>query len=326
MKLFALTFGDETCASTQYRLLQYRGLLQGAGIELTWAEAKKVEHFESLANYDAVILQKTPLAGGKVAQIRRYARRLIYDADDRIWMRPGRAYGLLTRMKINRRMRKTMRSADLCIAANQVIADDLKEYGANRVKILPMALDGEVWKPGQASSDGPVLGWTGAPANLPWLEELASEFRKVRERCPDVRLVIHCGQRPRLGGLEFEHVPFEPGKEVATVARFDIGLLPMPNEAFTLGKSPIKVLHYFATATAVVGQAFGATCELLTNDENALIIGPDRPWHEAICQLLENEDRRRQLSEAGRRCFLERHDAPAVFARWRELLETVIAR
>lgn len=323
MKLFALTFGNETCASTQYRLLQYRGLMQKAGIEFDWSEAKKTKSFDHLADYDLVIIQKNLLAGGTLAQIRRHARRLIYEADDRIWLRPGKPYGVFTRTKLNRRLSRTADVCDLCIAANGVIASDLVDYGARDVRIIPMSLDGDVWHPGSARSDETVVGWTGAPANLPWLEALAPEFNKVKERHPAVHLLIHCGSRPDLGGLEFEHVPFELGKETETVARFDIGLLPLPDEPFALGKSPIKALQYFSTAAAVVGQAFGATQELLKDGENALVVRPERLWHEAICQLLENVDLRNRLGEGGRRRFMASHDAPAVFARLRKLLESV---
>ena len=43
MKLLALTFGDETCASTRYRLLQYQPLMEAEGITLDHTPAKSFE-------------------------------------------------------------------------------------------------------------------------------------------------------------------------------------------------------------------------------------------------------------------------------------------
>ena len=62
MKLLALTFGDENCASTRYRLLQYLPLMEAEGITLDHTPAKSFDQWNALRDYDAVILQKTLLS------------------------------------------------------------------------------------------------------------------------------------------------------------------------------------------------------------------------------------------------------------------------
>jgi hypothetical protein len=327
MKLFALTFGDETCASTRYRLLQYRPLLEEAGITLETAPAKGFRDYSRLRKYDVVILQKTPLATGPTEEIRRNARVLIYDADDRIWLRPGRAYGWLTRFKLRHRMRRIVRLADTCVAANEVIAADLHGYGAIRVTELPMALDGSIWHPRSRNQEKTVvIGWTGSPANRPWLESLTEDLRAVVKRHPKARISIHCGAPVDLAGVPHEHIPYIAGKEPETVARFDIGLLPLPDEPFARGKSPIKALQYFATAAAVTGHDVGASRSLLKDGRTAAVVRPGRSWAETISELVQNADLRRTLAESGRQHFLSRHDLPVVFARWREVLEAAATR
>ena len=90
MKVFALTFGDENCPSTNYRLIQFKKLLINDGIELDHEIAKSFKDFKKLSGYDLVILQKTILSSFKIRRIAKYAKRLIYDADDRIWLRPSK--------------------------------------------------------------------------------------------------------------------------------------------------------------------------------------------------------------------------------------------
>lgn len=327
MKIFALTFGDENCASTRYRLLQYRPLMEEAGISFESAVAKGFRDFERLGRYDVVFLQKTPLATGVLERIRRHSRQLIYDADDRIWLRPGRSYGWFTRMKLNHRMRRIVRLADACIAANDVIAADLCGYGATRVTELPMALDGSIWQPRSRNRDGTlVIGWTGSPANRPWLESLGEELRIVVKRHPEVRIAVHCGAPVDLNGLAHDHIPYLPGREPETVAGFDIGLLPLPDEPFARGKSPIKALQYFATSVAVTGHDVGASRSLLEDRRTAAVVHPGRSWADTISNLVENADLRRTLAEGGRQKFLQQHDLPVVFARWREVLEAAASR
>ena len=124
MKILVLAFGDENCASTWYRLLQYKPLLEQDGIALEYTPAKTFGDFRSIPNFDLVVLQKTILSMGKVKRIARLAKRFVYDADDRIWLRPFRPYGWIARMRIDARMRNIAKRADTCIAANSLIASD----------------------------------------------------------------------------------------------------------------------------------------------------------------------------------------------------------
>ena len=48
MKVFALTFGDENCPSTKYRLIQYKEHLHKDGIKLEHEIAKPFKDFEKL--------------------------------------------------------------------------------------------------------------------------------------------------------------------------------------------------------------------------------------------------------------------------------------
>ena len=108
MKVFALTFGDENCPSTKYRLIQHKDHLLNDGIEFDHEIAKSFNDFKKLSGYDLVILQKTILSSSKIRRIAKYAKRLIYDADDRIWLRPFRKYNLFTQMRIKGNIAKAM--------------------------------------------------------------------------------------------------------------------------------------------------------------------------------------------------------------------------
>ena len=324
LKLFALTFGDEQTPSTHFRIHQYTDAFREQGVEIEHAPARGFEDFERLAEHDVVLLQKTLLSGSKIKRIANHARVLVYDADDRIWMRPGKPYGLATRTKLQHRLRTAVRAADLCLAANGVIARDQREAGASRVEVLPMSVDTKQWNTtGRSTPDGTVtIGWSGSPGNLVFLEPLVPVLRKLLAESPQARCAIHCGKRPEFDGLEFTHYPYEPGREPDAVRRFDIGLLPLPDDPFVHGKSPIKALQYFACGAAVVGQDVGATAELLEHGVNALTVNSERSWETNLARLLEDADLRTQLVQAGREKIQREHSMSAVVERFLSLLRS----
>ena len=104
MRLFCLTFGDESCASTHFRLLQYRQIFKERGIHLHWKPAREVSDFKFLADFDGVVLQKALLPLDALKKIRRYSRRLVFDLDDLIWLHPHKTRGLLANIRSEYRL------------------------------------------------------------------------------------------------------------------------------------------------------------------------------------------------------------------------------
>ncbi|MFT7668006.1 MAG: glycosyltransferase involved in cell wall biosynthesis [Planctomycetota bacterium] len=327
MKLFALTFGDIHTPSSHFRIHQYEERFRAAGIKLEHALARGFRDFGYLKTCDVVMLQKTLLATSTIRKIRRASNVLIYDADDRIWMRPGKPYGWATRSRLNRRLKAIVSTADLCIAANRVIAADQEGAGSTNVEVLPMSVDTSQWKPGVASelrSDRVTIGWSGAPRNLVFLEPLLPALREILRQNKNVRLAIHSGERPSFDDIDFEHLPFEPGLEPKAVAQFDIGLLPLPDDPFVHGKSPIKALQYSACGVPIVGQAVGATAELLQHEVNGLTVTDERSWLQNLQRLVTDSDLRVQLGEGGKTMVERSHSMDAVFGRYLSLLQSAL--
>lgn len=320
LRILALTFGDADTASTRFRLVQYRRHMAAAGINCEMVPAKSFCDFGALGSYDVVILQKTLLNTSTVKKLRRGAKRFIYDVDDLIWLAPGKKHSIFTRFRTGRRLRTIARSCDLCLAPNRVIAHHLQEAGG-RTAIVPMALDGDLWHPSSARDSEPLtIGWSGAPKNLSFLREILPALREVQLRFPEVRWVVHSGENPGFDAFRYNHVPFVSGNEPQTVGSFHIGLLPLPDDPFVRGKSPIKALQYFACGVAVVGNPVGATREILTNGADSLWADNNDSWVAALSRLIQDDAFRTALGRRARKTFDERHALPVVFDRLRAAL------
>tara|TARA_A200000113_G_scaffold215519_1_gene219916 strand:+ start:450 stop:1430 length:981 start_codon:yes stop_codon:yes gene_type:complete len=313
MKVFALTFGNENCPSTNYRLIQYKEHLLNDGIELDHEIAKSFKDFKKLAGYDLVILQKTILSASKIRKIAKNAKRLIYDADDRIWLRPFRKHNLFTQIRINHRMRKICKYAQICMVANEVIAKDIISYGG-KPSVVPMALDGKIWFPKEEQNEKIVIGWTGAPANLSFLEKILHPLRDVLIRNSDVKLVIHCGHDPCFENLDYEYIPYIPGKEAEVVRSFDIGLLPLPSkDPFVDGKSPIKGIQYLASGLAIISAKTHSSKNIFKNLDSVEYADNEHKWLEIISSMVGKKESILKASEKSRQFFHENYDISSTY-------------
>ena len=130
---------------------------------------------------------------------------------------------------------------------------------------------------------------------------------------PEVRWQIHCGKDPAWGDLKYEHIPYIPGNEPATVRGFDIGLLPLPDGEFAQGKSPIKALQYFACGTTIIASGIGATSELLEACPSAVNISRPILWQEAITARITSLTGLRPFDLLARDAFNAQFEMKTVF-------------
>jgi hypothetical protein len=73
MKVFALTNGDVSCASTLYRLLQFRPMMERDGVAFDYAPAAEFTDLARLREADVVVIQKYLLPPDRVDAIRNTA-------------------------------------------------------------------------------------------------------------------------------------------------------------------------------------------------------------------------------------------------------------
>ena len=329
MKVFALTFGRPTNASSFYRVYQYVEPLREHGISLQCAEARTFSNWRSLAEFDLVLLQKQLLGWRKFSQLEKNSRQLAYDLDDAIWLPQKGRHHFLTQLRLWIRIRKQLATVQLCIAANQVLAGHTRRLGARRVEVLPMALPAANWPKPVPRSDGAkvVLGWSGAPPNLAYLERLEPALREVLARHPNAELHVYCGKKPAFTNLPFRHFPFQPGTEAEVIRGFDIGLLPLPDDPFASAKSPIKALQYFACGVPAVATPVGATKELVQSGVTGRWAESEEEWVKGLSELVERAELRWKLGSNARRFFEERHALESVAPRFAEILRgTVLER
>lgn len=326
MKVLILTVGDAHVASTRYRFIQFDAGLRAAGVELRFEQASGFKDWALAESRDLVVVQKRLMRASWVKRLRGHARRLVFDTDDAIWEPHGKAHSWWTRRRTLHRLRAIAAAADCCTVPNEHLAAFLRPM-ARRVELIPMALDENEWYPAEERQPGPPrIGWAGAPPNLAYLTRLGCVFQEVQLARPEAEIVVYCGEKPDFGGkVRFTHHPFAPGTEAEVARAFDIGLLPLPDDAFAAGKSPIKALQYAACGIPCIASPVGATCETVRDGETGLAATTGDEWKAAILRLLDDPSERNRLGDAARREFLAKHTRASsqerLLACWRRVME-----
>ena len=299
MKLIAITVGGEETASTQYRLIQYHEFLEENGVQVQYIRRNEINQntVDMVRRADALLNQKCLFNNALAKKIIAAAKRVIFDFDDALWTRPDKPYSLLTQVRVNTRFKTWLRNSDVVLCANEYLANYARKF-TNKVQVLPMALDMTQWRPAapKLGNENTIrIGWTGSPGNLKYLESLDKVLNELCLRYSNLEVMVYCGEKPNLT-CPFVHVPYSAGSESDFVRCLDIGLLPLEDQDYHRGKSPIKAIQYLASGVATVGNIYGATAEILRAEHSASV---DGDWLEKISELIDNRQKRIAMTLAG---------------------------
>jgi glycosyltransferase involved in cell wall biosynthesis len=113
---------------------------------------------------------------------------------------------------------------------------------------------------------------------------------------------------------------------VTALAGFDIGIMPMPDDEWALGKCALKALSYMAMGVSTVASPVGANREVIEPGRNGLLASSDAEWVQAVGRLAGDRDLRERLGRAGRETVVARYSMRSSAAVFEQVVREVAAR
>ena len=241
---------------------------------------------------------------------------MVLDLDDAIYVRYlSPTYGRLgSALKWFSKTDDLIRWARVVTCGNRTIAKYVTDKGA-RAYIIPTVVDTEKFRPRPVTHgkrDAPVLGWIGTHSTYPYL---ASIFPALQQLARDFRFrlrVVGAGRdEVKVPGVDVESVPWSLEREIADFQSFDIGLYPIVEDEWSVGKSGFKSVQYMAVGIPFVVTPVGACAEIGEADITHKVARTQEEWSAALAQLLSDAELRREMGAAGRRHALEHYTIAA---------------
>jgi len=193
-----------------------------------------------------------------------------------------------------------MRHAALVIVGNEYIGDYTRKAGAKRVECIPSVIDLDRYN-STIKSENPVftIGWIGSPVTAKYLHIVNPALAKVCKN-GSARLVLVGSGQLELHGVPTEIDPWSEGTEVAEIQSFDVGIMPMPDEAWAQGKCGYKLIQYMACARPVIASSVGVARKIIEDSTNGFLATTETDWVSAFCALRDSYRLRVRMGKVGR--------------------------
>jgi len=245
------------------------------------------------------------------AALRPHVDRLILDVDDGVFLDQPEKFARLAEL------------ADTVVCGNQMIADHFQPL-SRAVVTIPTVIDTTRYPVKEKFGEPCVLGWTGSSSNLPYLLRLTPILGSLAA-ARNIRLHVVADRSEGLeelesAGVDVRFTRWNPHRETADLADFQIGLMPLADEPWARLKCGLKIIQYFGLGIPAVASPVGANVRIIRDGENGLLASTDDDWTRVLMSLMDDPEFRQKVDRAGRVTAEERYSVSAHVDRWWDVL------
>jgi glycosyltransferase involved in cell wall biosynthesis len=242
---------------------------------------------------------------------RLFHKRIIYDFDDAIWLPAVSLENRwITWLKFPAKVRFICSISHTVSVGNHYLEDFARQYG-RRVQLNPTVLDtltSHLPKENVSRQDDLIrIGWTGSHSTLPYLNLVESVLQQIEDRYPNVEVFIIADQPPNLNLTRVRFCPWSKTTEVDDLNQLDIGIMPLSQDEWSMGKCGFKALQYMSVGIPVVASPVGVNRDIIDEGVNGFLCSTESEWLAALSRLIEQPLLRREMGAAGRQRVSEHY-------------------
>jgi len=111
--------------------------------------------------------------------------------------------------------------------------------------------------------------------------------------------------------LEIQGIPWAKKTELTDLIKFDIGIMPLPDDEWSKGKCGLKGLQYMALGIATIMSPVGVNTAIIQDGENGYLAQTTDEWVSKLSMLIENEALRKMIGDSGRKTVVDKYSVDA---------------
>lgn len=244
---------------------------------------------------------------------------IIYDFDDAIYVcTEGK---LFEWFKNPGKVKRIISWSDYVIAGNEYLRNYAIKFNKN-IRIIPTPIETFKFKPfdnkEEKRKEKIKIGWIGSHSTAKYLLRLSAVFQRLVEKYNFDLIIVGAEQRINIPGVNVINKAWSLDREVEDFQDLTIGIYPLPENKWTLGKCGFKAIQYMAVGIPVVASPVGVNKEIIYDGHNGFFASTDQEWIDKLSLLIENYQLRRKIGDAGRKTVEKNY---SVIRNSRKLLE-----
>lgn len=316
-----------------WRIVYEKGHFLKKALGVLRGQLRRMRDLTRISHYDVVyvFMWVTPFGTSFFERTtRRIANKLIFDIEDNVLV--GQSFrishnpnALAQFIKGPWKARYLIETADHVVSASPFLNKAYLTINKHRkCSYIPPSVDTDRFIPSSRKSDNDTvtIGWTGTFSTRIYLDLLRDVFQRLAKK-HRFKLKVIGNFDYELDGVDLEVVRWTSEREVEDLQGIDIGVYPLSNDEWMLGKAGLKAIQYMAVGLPTVATNIGTTPMIITNEVNGLLVETDDEWFDALERLLNDPALRHRLGAAARQSVVENYSTKVIAARYRRILDDI---
>jgi len=277
--------------------------------------------------YDVIVMQRELLPFGP-PMLERLIRLMnipmVFDYDDALFVHKDSKFNKIASML--RRPEKTVEIfslVDAVSAGNQYLTDVAKPYCENSFCVEVAEDTDRIPLRSYRSSEKIVIGWLGSKSTEKYLELIKPVLEKLFSAHDHLHMKVVGGGEFQLDTAEVEHVEWSLESEIEQLLSFDIGLMPLPLEDWSEGKSGGKARTYMAAGVVPVCTGIGYNLELIDPVRTGYLVKTEDEWFVALDVLIQSSELREKIGTSARQDVIKRFSVAGQARKLKDIFDLV---
>lgn len=247
--------------------------------------------------------------------VKVFRKKIIFDFDDAIWLLDvSEANNKLAWLKWSTKTQSIIKYASFVIGGNNYLVDFAKKINMNAY-VIPTTIDVHYHNNNIAVADNKAvvtIGWTGSVTTNRHFEILIPVLKKIKLKYADkVEITIISNKKPSHLDLPIQFLKWTKESEIADLVRFDIGIMPLPEDDWSKGKCGFKGLQYMALEIPTIMSPVGVNTEIIHDGINGFLASSEDEWIQKLSKLIESKELREKTGLEGRKTVIEKYSVEA---------------
>ena len=291
---------------------------------------KRIKLIFSLKKYDLsyIFLWVTPFGSTLFERLYcKISKNVIYDIDDLVYHKDHKseANSFLAFLKGRKKPIYLMRHSNHVITCTPHLDSFVRKFNSNTTDISS-TINTDLYIPANKYNNDSILtiGWSGSHSTSKYvylLQEILLEISKKHI----FKLLVIGDPLFNMEGINCEAIKWNEKSEVIDLQRIDIGIYPLPNEEWVLGKSGLKALQYMSLGIPTIATAIGANHRVIEDGISGILVNSDSDWKKALVKYISNPDLRKKHGSNARKRVEAMYSVKANESVYLEVINKVIS-
>lgn len=140
--------------------------------------------------------------------------------------------------------------------------------------------------------------WIGTPSTTIYLKSIINILNKIKNSA-NIDIKVIGADENLIKNLDCELFQWNEKNEVELISKCHLGIMPLFDTHWEIGKCAYKILQYMSLKIPVVASPVGVNKEIIIDRHNGMLAKNDEEWFLKIIEIVNNENLRANIAING---------------------------